>query len=44
MGLKSLLAGLILLVVLKIILDVKAHLSERRKYGAKAAADAVLRD
>lgn len=41
MALKSPVAGLMLLVVLKIILDVKSHLAERRKYGSKLKTDAV---
>jgi len=42
MVLRSPVSGLLLLVFLKIILDIKAHLAERKKYGAKVAAEAVL--
>jgi hypothetical protein len=42
LGLNSPVLGLLLLVVMKIFMDVKAHMSERRKFGIKELADTAV--
>ena len=43
-ALKSPVAGLVLLVVLKIVLDVRAHMGERRKFSSSAESAAPARN